>query len=159
MNTSSTNGRDPLEVLAEEFAERRQRGESPSIGEYEARYPELADQIRHLFPALVMIEDLGQGSLDPSGALPRPDADRGLPQLGDYRLNRIIGRGGMGVVYEAEQVSLGRLVAVKVLPHDISDDPMRLQRFEREAALRAGCTIPTSSQCSAWAITRELIST
>src|SRR5437588_2337881 len=53
--------------------------------------------------------------------------------LGDYRLVREIGRGGMGIVYEAEQVSLGRRVALKVLPFAAALDPKQLQRFKNEA--------------------------
>src|SRR5262249_31147668 len=52
---------------------------------------------------------------------------------GDYRIRRVIGRGGMGVVYEAEQLSLGRRVALKVLPRQIVQDPKTLARFRREA--------------------------
>jgi hypothetical protein len=140
MNPSSAAGRDPLEVLAEEFAARRQKGESPSIAEYEARHLELAEQIRDLFPALLMIEDLGDGSLDASGTSgggTSTGTAADLPRLGDYCLNRLIGRGGMGVVYEAEQVSLGRLVTVKVLPQDITGDARRLRRFKREARAAA----------------------
>lgn len=58
----------------------------------------------------------------------------GLPSmLGEFRLLREIGRGGMGVVYEAEQFSLGRRVAVKILPFTAMLDPKRIQRFENEA--------------------------
>ena len=61
-----------------------------------------------------------------------------LQELGDYRILREIGRGGMGVVYEAEQVlGLGRHVALKVLPAHSLLDPQRLQRFEREAKAAA----------------------
>ena len=50
---------DPLAQLAEEFAARYRRGERPSLSEYTERYPEHAERIRHLFPALVEMEQLG----------------------------------------------------------------------------------------------------
>src|SRR5204863_1044572 len=56
-----------------------------------------------------------------------------LQQLGDYQILREVGRGGMGVVYEAQQLSLGRHVAIKVLPSHALLDPRQLARFQREA--------------------------
>jgi eukaryotic-like serine/threonine-protein kinase len=71
---------------------------------------------------------------------PRKEAEdppAGLGELGDFRLLREVGRGGMGVVYEAEQISLRRRVALKVLPFAAAIDPRRLQRFKTEALAAA----------------------
>src|SRR5262245_4829721 len=112
---SDASQRDVLLTrLADEFAQRYRRGERPSLREYTDRHPELADDIRALFPALVEME---QAKEDREGA--GAPAEAPLPrlrQLGDFRILREVGRGGMGVVYEAEQVSLGRHVALKVMP-------------------------------------------
>jgi serine/threonine protein kinase len=56
-----------------------------------------------------------------------------LKQLGDYQILREVGRGGMGIVYEAQQLSLGRHVAIKVLSTHALLDPRHLGRFQREA--------------------------
>src|SRR3954449_3275719 len=133
-----TFDRDPWELVAESFLARYRAGERPSIEEYATRHPELADQIRRLMPALVRMEqDL---SLDPARAAPplRPaEASGESRRLGDYRILREVGRGGMGIVYEAEQVSLGRRVALKVLPRQVAGDGLALARFRREAKAAA----------------------
>jgi hypothetical protein len=134
MNDVSSD-RNPVEELAEEFIARYRRGERPALSEYTARRPDLSEQIRDLFPALVMMEDVrpveGETAADRD---PLPVLD----QVGDFRIIREIGRGGMGIVYEAEQVSLGRHVALKVLPTSALLDPRKLQRFRREAKAAAG---------------------
>ena len=131
--------RDPVEQLAEEFLRRRQQAEPVSIAQYAEKYPELAERIRHLFPALLLLEQLKPGAASsPAGGVRMPFTR--LPnsqRLGDFRLLREIGQGGMGVVYEAEQESLGRRVALKVLPTIYLRSATRLQRFQREAQAAA----------------------
>jgi serine/threonine protein kinase/WD40 repeat protein len=129
--------RNPVELLAEEFVERKRQGEHPSISEYVARYPELAQAIRELFPALVMIEQLkpavpGHDEAGLGGPV-ATDLREQVGRLGDYRLLREVARGGMGVVYEAIQESLGRHVALKVLPRNRWLSPDQIERFQLEA--------------------------
>ena len=101
-----------LNQLADEFAERYRRGERPSLGEYLDRYPELADDLRELLPALVEMEQAKEDQQDaePAPAVPLPP----LQQLGDFRILREVGHGGMGVVYEAEQVEAARRPRVSI---------------------------------------------
>jgi len=99
MKTSSGE-RNPVELLAEEFLDRKRRGERPTLQDYLERYPDLAEEIRDLFPALLMVEDLGESSGGTTGSLAADGAATGtrLERLGDYRILREVGRGGMGVV-------------------------------------------------------------
>jgi WD40 repeat protein/serine/threonine protein kinase len=138
---NSSPRRETVEQLAEDFVERYRRGEHPALSEYTDRYPEHAEQIRDLFPALVMMEQIAPGSesdaLRGLGRLPTQRPSEHPERIGDYRILREIGRGGMGIVYEAEQVSLGRHVALKVLPQPMLPNPRQRQRFEREARAAA----------------------
>src|SRR5262245_32801200 len=123
--------------LAEEFLERYRRGERPPLKEYIDRHPELAADIPEVFPAMAMMENSAVAD-DSFNDEPRQGtAAPPLEQLGDYRIIREVGHGGMGIVYEAEQVSLGRHVALKVLPKKMLLDAKQQRRFEREAKAAA----------------------
>jgi WD40 repeat protein/serine/threonine protein kinase len=128
---------DPFGEIAEEFVEAFREGKRPSIDEFARRYPDHAERIRDVLPALVLMEK-AKPAAGPAGERPKaPAAAPPLRQLGDYHILREVGRGGMGVVYEAEQVSLGRHVALKVLPSHALLDPRHLSRFQREARAAA----------------------
>jgi eukaryotic-like serine/threonine-protein kinase len=129
-------------------------------------FPEYADRLRELLPAIRAMAEMGQASgsrsrhsndglagdlnadlpagfsdsidAEPGGSIDRDSTgteQRGT--LGDFRILREIGRGGMGVVYEAEQVSLSRRVALKVLPFAAVMDSRQLARFKNEAQAAA----------------------
>src|SRR3954463_11389015 len=123
-DTTSGSERDPVEQLLESFLARWRRGERPSPEEYAERCPERAEEIRELFPALVEIELLKPAIAMATGPLERPSpwheaaASPAPPhpeRLGDYKILRVIGEGGMGCVYEAEHESLKNRVALKVM--------------------------------------------
>ncbi len=134
-NDPSTH-RDPIEVLADLFMDQCRRGEPPSIDDYAAAHPELASEIRELFPTIAALEGLKTTTKIPANSGPvRGQIE--IERLGDYRIVREIGRGGMGIVYEAQQESLGRTVAIKVLPKHVLLDGKQLARFEREARTAA----------------------
>ena len=130
---------DQLNELAHDFAERFRRGERPSLTEYATKYPALAAEIRDLFPAMALIEQFGSVAGPAAGPFARSATPDGTAprQLGEYRILREVARGGMGIVYEAVQESLGRHVALKVLAYPGLVSPMHLQRFWREARAAA----------------------
>ncbi len=131
-----------FEALADQFVREIREGLDPQVSDYAERHPGVADQIRRLFPVLRRMESPGESLANEDSAWLQEELQqiRSLPplrQLGDYRIIREIGRGGMGIVYEAEQVSLGRRVALKVLPDTVQFDERRRQRFQQEARAAA----------------------
>src|SRR5437899_2114423 len=135
MSDNDVSSADPLGQIADEFVEAFRQGKRPSVEEFARRYPEHADEIRDMLPALVLMEQAKSADDTPGQQRPAKAAAAAAPlqQLGDYQILREVGRGGMGVVYEAQQLSLGRHVAIKVLPSHALLDPRQLGRFQREA--------------------------
>lgn len=130
---ATDDDRDPVDIAADEFAERYRNGEYPSVTEYAQRFPEQAEELKELLPAVAMMEQLKQKEESRIDSFERQSVISGLQQLGDFRIIREIGHGGMGVVYEAEQESLGRHVALKVLSPATFNSPKSIRRFRREA--------------------------
>ena len=133
---------DPRLVRAlDEYLAALEAGAAPDRDEFLARYPDIAGVLADCLGGLTFIraaaprvrESAADGG---SGPKPGPALQPESP-LGDYRIVREVGRGGMGVVYEAVQLSLGRHVALKVLPFAAAFDPQQLERFKHEAQAAA----------------------
>ncbi len=127
---------DRLAEILAEWTERRAAGDIEDPASVIERHPDLADDLRARFRTLQLLESVG------AAAAPEPDdvaveSARELRQIGEYRIVRELGRGGMGVVYEAEQVALDRRVALKVLFPSITRPINTILRFKREARAAA----------------------
>ncbi len=130
-----------IDQLAEEFMERQRGGEHPTISEYERKHPQLAEEIRELFPIIRAMEELKQ-SRDRAVDVRLPSHLGRIKQLGEFTIIRELGRGGMGVVFEARQASLNRSVALKVLPEQSLFNDEAVKRFQREAHIAARLAHP-----------------
>ncbi|TWU14783.1 Serine/threonine-protein kinase PknB [Symmachiella macrocystis] len=126
-----------FDQIADEITDRFSRGETPDVEEFVARYPQWAEVIRQLFPALAALASPASTEFCD---VAYPESTEKI--IGDFRLIRQIGRGGMGIVYEAHQISLQRRVALKILPFAAVLDPRQLQRFKIEAQAAAGLHHP-----------------
>src|SRR5271155_5444993 len=126
---------DPVDDLAAAFLARYRRGERPSLSEYTEKHPELAERIRDVFPALVVMEEIGAGKGQGTGthAEPLGSGATAPRRLGDFVLLRRIGAGGMGIVYEAEHESLKSRMALKVMHPRFRADRDYVRRFQTEA--------------------------
>ena len=135
-----------LGEIAFSYLEAREKGQAPDERDLLACHPEFAEELAEF------LED--QASLDRLAAPLRPAAlfgqaasvmngAGGAPNpLGDFRIVREVGHGGMGIVYEADQLSLGRRVALKVMVFAATMDPRQLQRFQNEARAAASLEHP-----------------
>ena len=135
MSLESTGFRDQIDELAESFVARLRVGERPSVEEYASAYPELADELRAILPTLVLLEQHARLADAPAAS----PANEPLPPraIGDFTILREIARGGMGIVYEAIEESLGRHVAIKVMSRAGLPSASHLERFQLEARAAA----------------------
>lgn len=121
--------------LAEEFVELARRGACPDLERFADKHADLRQEILELFPTLLALEEMKLASCRPSDGRVTLGGSQ-VSHLGEFQIIREIGRGGMGVVFEAIQVSLGRRVAVKMLPRRLVSDA-DISRFEQEARIAA----------------------
>ena len=127
-----------LEKIVADYTRRFREGSPPAIGEYKSKYPKLANEIEELLTSVAMIEGLKiESASSSSGEDSSTDDLAKRKQLGDYLLIRELGRGGMGVVFEAVHQSLGRRVALKVMKSRDANDEKYITRFRREAQAAA----------------------
>jgi serine/threonine protein kinase/tetratricopeptide (TPR) repeat protein len=151
-NVPSAQVADPRVVKAlEQYWEAVESGRPPDLQSFLACHADIAQPLAECLEGLAWVDAVADqlpppvpsqsGSVEP----PAGDMELGMP-LGDFQLVREVGRGGMGVVYEAEQLSLGRRVALKVLPFAAALDGRHLQRFRTEcqaaARLHHGHIVP-----------------
>jgi eukaryotic-like serine/threonine-protein kinase len=130
---------DPRVIAAvEEYLTALEAGRPPNRRDFLARHALIAAPLADCLAGLDVVHSCtprllpaGRRSLD--GEAERLAEALAEGPLGDYRIVREVGRGGMGVVFEAEQLSLGRRVALKVLPFAAALDAKHLQRFKNEA--------------------------
>jgi tetratricopeptide (TPR) repeat protein len=126
-----------LAQVLDEYLAQMRAGRAPAPAELMAQHPDLAGDLQECLACLDLIRQAGQTTRQAGAIEERFDAGRGAVALGDFRIVREIGKGGMGVVYEAEQLSLHRRVALKVLPFAAALDSRQLQRFKNEAQAAA----------------------
>jgi eukaryotic-like serine/threonine-protein kinase len=138
----STEREERLHEVLLAYLEADARGQAPDTRQFLEAHAEFAGELADFLASRQRVESivapLRSGTavdqaFQPDGRAGKPD----LHLLGDFRLVREIGRGGMGIVYEAEQLSLNRRVAVKVLPFAAALDPKQLHRFKNEAQTAA----------------------
>ena len=137
-----------LELIYLEYVLRRERGQSPTLADFQRRFPNLQRDIEMLIEVDSVIgvtepidSNSTQGKLDESihlrSASIAKSVSRQLGRVGDYELQEVIGRGGMGIVYRGTQPRLGRAVAVKTIDAMASLDASVVRRFLAEATLAA----------------------
>jgi WD40 repeat protein/tRNA A-37 threonylcarbamoyl transferase component Bud32 len=144
-----------LEEVLEDYMQRLDRGEVVDREQFLARHPELIDELRSYFAGSDEVERLAQPARREPPALPRSpilsetpclegtsSANREFRRVGDYELLEQIGQGGMGVIYKARQLSLQRLVAVKMIRPDRLVTTADVLRFRSEAEAAADLDHP-----------------
>jgi hypothetical protein len=127
---ASTDGE--LARALETYLSAVERGQAVDLDRLAAGHPAIADELRSCLEILRLAGQVEGEAAAGQTVEGVPDRTT-VSMLGDFRILRQVGRGGMGVVYEAEQISLQRQVALKVLPFVAALDSHQLRRFQTEA--------------------------
>lgn len=131
---------EELELICAEIYLRHERGEQPQESEYTQRFPQHAAALERQLAVERLLSDslalsptaLSAASLSEASSL-EPSRERRIPQLPGYRIVRTLGRGGMAIVYLAEQAALQRMVAIKMIRDSVFASDVLRQRFQSEA--------------------------
>ena len=140
---SLPSGEVRLARLFDEFAAIVQAGDEAAVEDYLRQHAESASDLAAMLPTIRAVAAVRADDSCPADSgcqteiSPQAAVNTEPRTLGDFRLLREVGRGGMGVVYEAEQISMGRTVALKVLPFAAVMDPRQVQRFKNEVQAAA----------------------
>jgi eukaryotic-like serine/threonine-protein kinase len=135
----SPEQRERLTQILDRYLSALERDAPLAKEELLAEHPDLAEPLVAYFRSLEELHSMAAGFGGAQGPVepPHEQAPGGARRIGDFELVREIGRGGMGVVYEARQISLDRRVAVKLLPFAAVLDARQIARFKHEAQAAA----------------------
>ena len=122
--------RDRLATILDGYLTDVERGAACTPAELIRQHADLASPLQKALDGLKLVHQI-------AASFPAIPREQTVPQLGDYKIIRELGRGGMGIVYEARQESLGRTVALKVLPFAAVWEPNQVSRFQNEAQAAA----------------------
>jgi eukaryotic-like serine/threonine-protein kinase len=138
---------DQLASLLAELTAELHRGRVPDIEAVVRQHPELGDELRSLWLTVQVAEELARSAesdatrtFSPGTRYAADDPTGGpvpLGRIGDCEILEELGRGGMGIVYRARQLGLGRIVALKILLHAATASPLDLARFRAESSSAA----------------------
>ena len=135
-DSHALRSREPFELLVSQFVDELRHGKNPSMELYARRFPPHAARIRDVFPVLAMLEHTRIAKESQSMRRNMPERFP-FARIGNCELISELGRGGMGIVFQARDLQSGHLVAVKILPWRVSIVPEWVARFENEARTTA----------------------
>lgn len=131
-----SGARDPLEEVASIYLDRLRQGDTIDLEDFVSGYPKIAGELKDFLSLVSAMEDWKAEKELEVVKTPMPD-EFDIHQLGDCKILREIARGGMGVIFEAEQQPIGRRVAVKLLPWKFGIQSKWSKQFRREARIAA----------------------